>query len=70
MVLSISGLGSQFALQLIDKTRDKQIETLQREPAHARAEQAFRDRIGKITTPEELVQGLRGFPLCHGRLRS
>ena len=54
-MISIGGLGSSTALRLIDATRDRQLALMQNEPANARAEQAFRDRIGAITTPEELV---------------
>ncbi|MGV6810851.1 MAG: DUF1217 domain-containing protein [Brevirhabdus sp.] len=56
MVLSIGGLGSTVALNLIDATRGRQIETMRNEPVNKRAEEAFRERIGDITTPEELVK--------------
>jgi hypothetical protein len=56
MVLSINGLGSQLALNLIDSTKERQLQSLRNEPAHARAEAAFRERIGSITTPEELIK--------------
>lgn len=55
MVLSISGLSSQLALKLIDTTKDRQLETMQSEPQHARAAEAFRERVGSISTPAELV---------------
>ena len=54
-MISISGLGSSTALKLIDATRDKQLELMRNSAANKRAEEAFRDRIGDITTPEELV---------------
>lgn len=56
MVLSISGLSSQLALKLIDSTHDSQIETLAGSGQHQRAAEVFRERIGAITTPAELVQ--------------
>ncbi len=56
MVLSISGLGSQLALNLIDRTKDRQMETLRSEAQHKRAAEQFRERIGSITTPEEFVK--------------
>ncbi len=56
MVLSIAGMSSQLALKLIDSTRDRSLQQLQDEPAHQRAADAFRERIGSITTPEELVK--------------
>ncbi|MDX2485498.1 MAG: DUF1217 domain-containing protein [Pseudodonghicola sp.] len=56
MVLSISGLSSQLALNLIDSTQTRQLESLQSEPQHARAAEQFRERIASITTPKELVQ--------------
>lgn len=55
MVLSINGLGSILALNLIDKTEDSQMAALKAEPEHARAEAAFRERIANITTAEELT---------------
>jgi Protein of unknown function (DUF1217) len=56
MVLSISGMSSQLALKLIDSTRDSQLQQLRSEPANQRGADAFRERIGSITTPEELVK--------------
>lgn len=56
MVISVSGLSSQAALNLIDKTRDTQLVTLRSEGQHDRAAEVFRERIGSITTPEELVE--------------
>ncbi len=55
MVLSISGLGSQLSLNLIDSTKDRQIETMKSEAEHARLADAFRERIGSITSVEELT---------------
>ncbi|GAA6176165.1 DUF1217 domain-containing protein [Sulfitobacter pacificus] len=54
-MIGISGLGSQAALRLIDATRDQQLETMRNEAANKRSEAAFRERIGSITTPQELV---------------
>lgn len=56
MVLSISGLGSQLALNVIDKTRDRQLEALRAEPIHEHAAEKFRERVAAITSPAELVQ--------------
>lgn len=54
-MISISGLNSQMALRLIDATRDRQLELMRDDPVNERGEAAFRERIGDITTPEELV---------------
>ena len=54
-MLSISGLGSSTALRIIDATREKQMNLMSKDPANKRAEQAFRERIGTITSPKELV---------------
>ena len=54
-MLSISGLGSSTALKIIDATREKQMNLMSKDPANKRAEQAFRERIGTITSPKELV---------------
>ena len=54
-MLSISGLGSSTALKLIDATREKQLTLMSNDPVNKRAEQAFRERIGSITSPKELI---------------
>lgn len=54
-MISISGLGSQTALRLIDATRSRQVEVMRDDPGNKRSEAAFRERIGNITTPEELI---------------
>jgi hypothetical protein len=56
MVISVSGLTSQAALNLIDRTRDTQMTTLRSEAQHQRAAEVFRERIAAITTPEQLVE--------------
>ena len=56
MVISVSGLTSQAALNLVDRTRDSQMTTLRSEAQHERAANVFRERIASITTPEELVK--------------
>lgn len=56
MVLSITGLGSQLALNFIDATKDRQMDLLRNEARHQREADAFRERMGSITTPEEFVQ--------------
>lgn len=54
-MISINGLPSQTALRLIDSTRDRQIELMQNDPVNKRGEEAFRERIANISTPEEFV---------------
>lgn len=54
-MIGISGLASSAALRLIDATRDQQLDTMRNEAANKRSEQAFRERIGDIKTPKELV---------------
>ena len=54
-MISVAGLGAQVALQVVDATRDRQMALLQNDVQNSRAEAAFRERIGQITTPEELV---------------
>ena len=56
MVLNISGFSSQLGLQLLDATRPQQMEQLQREPRNQRGVDGFREGIGSITSPEELVE--------------
>ncbi len=55
-MISISGLNSPNALRLIDATRDKQLVVMRNEPANQRAEAAFRERIGQITSAKELIE--------------
>lgn len=54
-MISINGLASATALRLIDTTRDRQLELMQNDPVNKRGEEAFRERIANITTPEEFV---------------
>lgn len=54
-MISISGLNSGTALRLLDATRDRQLDVLRETAVNKRAEEAFRERIGDIKTPEELV---------------
>lgn len=56
MVISIVGLTSQAALKLVDSTKDSQMSQLRSRAEHERAAEAFRERIGSITSPEELVE--------------
>ncbi|CUI98064.1 DUF1217 domain-containing protein [Cognatishimia activa] len=55
MVFSIAGLGSQLALNFIDSTKDRQLESLRNEPRNQREADAFRERIASISSPEEFV---------------
>ncbi|RMH45729.1 MAG: DUF1217 domain-containing protein [Alphaproteobacteria bacterium] len=55
MVLSLSGLSASLALQLVDKTYDRQIAQLRSEPQHERAEAAFRERIAAVTSPKDFI---------------
>ncbi|WP_299877564.1 DUF1217 domain-containing protein [uncultured Sulfitobacter sp.] len=54
-MISVSGLGGQIALRVVDATRDRQMELLRSDAQNQRGEEAFRERIGGITTPEELI---------------
>lgn len=54
-MISISGLGSSTALRLIHATRAGQMDVLRSEPINARSEQAFRERISQIDSPEAFV---------------
>lgn len=54
-MISVSGLGGQIALRVVDATRDRQMELLRSDTQNQRGEEAFRERIGDITTPEELI---------------
>jgi hypothetical protein len=55
-MIPISGLGAPLALQLVDATRDRQIALLRDAPQHARGIETFRERIGDVTSVEQLVE--------------
>ena len=44
-MISLSGMGTQLALNLFDATRDKQLDLVARDRLNARQIEAFSDRI-------------------------
>ncbi|OOY15244.1 DUF1217 domain-containing protein [Thioclava sp. DLFJ4-1] len=54
-MLTISGMSSRLALNLIDRTQAKQLDQLAAEPQHARAISRFRENIADIHTAADLV---------------
>ena len=54
-MISTSGLSGAFALKIIDRSRDSFEEAIQRDPVNKREIAAFRERVGQITTAEQLV---------------
>ena len=54
-MLTISGMSSRLALNLIDRTQSKQLDQLAKEPQHARAISRFRENIANIHTAADLV---------------
>ncbi|OOY08071.1 DUF1217 domain-containing protein [Thioclava sp. F36-7] len=54
-MLTISGMSSRLALNLIDRTQSKQLDQLAKEPQHARAISRFRENIADIHTAADLV---------------
>jgi len=56
MNIGFSGLGSQLALKLAEKTRADQEIGIQKEVQHKRAVEKFREQAGSVKTPAELVK--------------
>jgi uncharacterized protein DUF1217 len=56
MNIGFSGLGSQLALKLAEKTRTDQETSIQKEVQYKRAAEEFRAQAGSIKTPAELVK--------------
>lgn len=62
-MISVSGLGATLALQVIDRTKPQQLESIERAPQHARAIENFRKAIEGIETVEDLVQNYDAYNL-------
>lgn len=54
MILT-SGMSTTVALNLIERTKQTQLDLVAAEPVNSRAIEAFKERIGSITTVDELV---------------
>ncbi|MCB5410840.1 DUF1217 domain-containing protein [Pseudogemmobacter faecipullorum] len=54
-MIATSGLSGAFALKLIHRSRDSFEAAIQRDPVNSREITAFRERVGQITTAEQLV---------------
>jgi hypothetical protein len=54
-MIPLAGLSTQVGLSLVDATRDRQLELIEKEAQHARAIGIFRERIGKVETVDELM---------------
>lgn len=55
-MIPLSGLGTQMSLKLVDATRDRQIQSIERSPVHARAITSFRERIADVQTVDQLIE--------------
>ncbi|WP_242652337.1 DUF1217 domain-containing protein [Limimaricola pyoseonensis] len=47
---------ARLGLQLADSTRDRQLELIRKQPEHQRAIAAFEERIGSVTTVDQLME--------------
>ncbi|HIF78753.1 MAG TPA: DUF1217 domain-containing protein, partial [Sulfitobacter sp.] len=54
-MISLGGIGTQVAVKLFDATRDKQLDLAASNALNARQIEAFEERIGSISYPEELI---------------
>ncbi|WP_432254438.1 DUF1217 domain-containing protein [Limimaricola sp. AA108-03] len=55
-MISLSGLNARMGLQLVDATRDRQLEMIRSSAEHSRAIEAFEERIGDIKTVDQLME--------------
>lgn len=55
-MISLSGLNTRMGLQLVDATRDRQIEMIRNSAQDKRAIAAFEERIGDIETVDQLME--------------
>ena len=54
-MIPISGISTPLALEITDRTRDRQISLIRDAPEHARGIESFRERIADVATVEQLV---------------
>ncbi|HAC51392.1 hypothetical protein A3753_02155 [Sulfitobacter sp. HI0082] len=54
-MISLGGIGTQVAVKLFDATRDKQLDLAASNALNARQIAAFEERIGSISSPQELI---------------
>ncbi len=55
-MISTSGMSTMNALRLIDRTEDRQIEQIRKQPEHARAIATFRERMRDVETVDDLMK--------------
>ncbi len=55
-MISLGGLSTRIGLNLVDATRDRQIELVRSSAQHARAIDGFREKIGAIETVDQLME--------------
>lgn len=58
-MISIAGMSSSVALQLVNATEDKDQELIRNEPQHAREIAYFLDNIGNVENVEDLTEDYR-----------
>ncbi|UOA32683.1 hypothetical protein DSM110093_02485 [Sulfitobacter sp. DSM 110093] len=54
-MISLGGMSTQVAVKLFDATRDKQLDLAASNALNARQIEAFEERIGSISSPQELI---------------
>lgn len=55
-MIPLYGLSTLSALHLADSTRDRQLAGIEKNSLHGRSIEAFRERIGKVVTVDDLMQ--------------
>lgn len=55
-MISLSGLNTRMGLQMVDATRDRQLEMIRNSAQDQRAIAAFQERIGDIETVDQLME--------------
>ena len=53
--MNVAGLGTNLSIQIIDKTRDKQLEAMSNQPQHKRAIEYWKENIGSVVTVDDLM---------------
>jgi len=54
-MIPVSGMSSILALRITDRVQEREIELLRETPQHARAIDAFRERIADVETVDQLI---------------
>jgi hypothetical protein len=57
----LNGFSTNLALMIVDKTKENQIESLEKQPIHKRAIEYFKENISKISNVDEFVDDYKSY---------